>query len=41
VFDRWQTYEPLLWSLVVVFILAGCFFGSLNKSWRKATGRIA
>jgi MFS family permease len=41
VFDRWQTYEPLLWALVVVFTVAGLFFGSLTKSWHKATGRIA
>lgn len=39
IFDRWQTYEPLLWSLVVVFIVAGLFFASLNRSWQKATGR--
>lgn len=39
IFDRWQTYEPLLWSLVVVFIVAGLFFASLNQSWQKATGR--
>jgi MFS family permease len=38
VFDRWQTYEPLLWLLVVVFSIAGLFFGSLTKSWQKATG---
>ena len=38
VFDRWQTYEPLLWLLVVVFSIAGLFFGSLTNSWRKATG---
>jgi MFS family permease len=39
IFDRWQTYEPLLWSLVVVFFTAGLFFASLSKSWRRATGR--
>ena len=39
IFDRWGTYEPLLWSLVGVFILAGLFFESLNRSWKKATGR--
>lgn len=39
IFDRWQTYEPLLWSLVVVFIVAGLFFASLNRSWQRATGR--
>lgn len=40
IFDRWGTYEPLLWSLIGVFILAGLFFASLNRSWQKATGRI-
>jgi len=40
IFDRWATYEPLLWSLVGVFIVAGLFFESLNRSWKKATGRI-
>jgi len=39
IFDRWQTYEPLLWSLVVVFMVAGLFFASLTTSWQKATGR--
>ena len=39
IFDRWATYEPLLWSLVGVFIVAGLFFASLNRSWQKATGR--
>ena len=40
IFDRWKTYEPLLWSLVVVFIVAGLFFASLNRSWQRATGQI-
>jgi MFS family permease len=39
IFDRWNSYEPLLWSLVVVFILGGLFFASLNRSWLKAMGR--
>ena len=39
IFDRWQTYEPLLWTLIIVFIVAGLFFASLNRSWQKATGR--
>jgi hypothetical protein len=29
-----------LWSLIGVFILAGVFFESLNRSWKKATGRM-
>jgi MFS family permease len=41
IFDRWQTYEPLLWGLIVVFLVAGAFFASLNRSWLKATGRIS
>jgi MFS family permease len=40
IFDRWKTYEPLLWSLVIVFIVAGLFFASLNRPWQKATGQI-
>ena len=40
IFDRWETYEPLLWSLVVVYVIAGLFFASLNRSWLKATGQI-
>src|SRR5262249_56831216 len=40
IFDRWKTYEPLLWSLVVVFIVAGLFFASLNRAWQKATGQL-
>jgi MFS family permease len=41
VFDRWQSYEPLLWGLVLVYVLAGLLFASLNPSWQRATGRIA
>lgn len=39
IFDRWGTYQPLLWSLVGVFVVAGLFFASLDRSWRRATGR--
>ena len=40
IFDRWATYEPLLWSLIGVFILAGGFFAGLSRTWKRATGRI-
>lgn len=40
IFDRWKSYAPLLWSLVVVFIVAGLFFASLNRPWQKATGQL-
>lgn len=39
IFDRWNSYEPLLWSLVIVFLLGGVFFASLDRSWRNATGK--
>ena len=33
IWDRWQTYEPLLWGLVVMFFLAGIFYSLLEKPW--------
>ncbi len=41
VFDRWGTYEPLLWALIGVFIVAGLLVASLNRSWQKARGRMS
>jgi MFS family permease len=40
IFDKWQTYQPLLWCLVAVFFAAGLFFASLSNSWLRATGRM-
>ena len=40
IFDRWGTYEPLLWSLIGVFALAGGFFAGLNRTWKRATGQV-
>ena len=40
VFDRWGTYQPLLWALIGVFAGAGIFFASLSNSWNRATGRL-
>jgi MFS family permease len=40
IFDRWQTYEPLLWGLVIVFSVAGALFASLNRCWQRATGQM-
>jgi MFS family permease len=37
IYDRWQTYEPLLWALIAVFFVAGVFFASLSNSWQRAT----
>jgi hypothetical protein len=34
--SRWQSYEPPLWALVFSYIVAGIFYASLNKPWRRA-----
>lgn len=39
IFDKWQTYEPLLWGLIAVFLVASAFFASLSRSWLRATAR--
>jgi MFS family permease len=33
IYDRWQTYEPLLWGLIGLFSLAGVTFRMLGKRW--------
>ncbi len=33
IYDRWQTYEPLLWGLIGLFSLAGITFRQLSKKW--------
>ena len=35
IWDRWQTYEPMLWGLVVTFCLAGLFYSMLDKPWAQ------
>jgi MFS family permease len=37
IWDRWQTYEPLLWGLVVMFFLSGVFYRTLEKPWVRPT----
>ncbi|MBI2349304.1 MAG: MFS transporter [Deltaproteobacteria bacterium] len=34
IYDRWETYEPLLWTLSVLFVVSGLFFGMLSKPWK-------
>jgi MFS family permease len=40
IYDRWQTYEPMLWGLTVMFFLSGIFYSLLGKpwTWPKAAG---
>jgi MFS family permease len=33
IWDRWHTYEPMLWGLVVMFFLSGIFYSLLGKPW--------
>jgi MFS family permease len=35
VWDRWQTYEPMLWGLVGMFFLSGIFYSVLDKPWAR------
>ena len=33
IYDRWLTYEPMLWGLTVMFVLSGVFYSLLAKPW--------
>jgi MFS family permease len=33
IWDRWHTYEPMLWGLVIMFFLSGVFYSLLGKPW--------
>jgi MFS family permease len=35
VWDRWQTYEPMLWMLVALFFLSGAFYSCLGRPWAR------
>jgi MFS family permease len=35
VWDRWQSYEPMLWVLVAMFFLSGIFYSLLGKPWAR------
>ncbi len=35
IFDRWLSYEPMLWGLTVMFCLSGAFYSQLGKPWTK------
>ena len=35
VYDRWQTYEPLLWTLIVLSVLSALFYGLTVKPWEN------
>jgi sugar phosphate permease len=35
IWDRWQTYEPMLWALVGMFMISGVFYTVLDKPWAQ------
>ena len=35
IWDRWQSYEPMLWGLVAMFFLSGAFYSVLDKPWAR------
>ena len=35
IYDRWNTYEPLLWTLIALFVISGVFYGILTKRWER------
>jgi MFS family permease len=35
IYDRWQSYEPLLWSLAALFLVPGVTYGMLVKPWKQ------
>jgi len=35
IWDRWHTYEPMLWGVVVMFSLSAIFYSLLGKPWMR------
>jgi MFS family permease len=35
IWDRWQTYEPMLWILVGMFFISGIFYSLLGRPWAQ------
>ncbi len=35
VWDRWESYEPMLWGLMLMFFLSGSFYSLLGKPWAR------
>jgi MFS family permease len=35
IWDRWHTYEPMLWGLVIMFFLSGIFYSLLGRPWMQ------
>ena len=35
IWDRWQTYQPMLWILVAMFFISGIFYTLLGRPWAQ------
>jgi cyanate permease len=40
IYDRTQTYEPMLWMLVGSFSLASLFYSAIIKPWEKTRAQM-
>jgi len=39
IWDRWQSYEPMLWVVAVMFFVSGAFYSALGKPWARPSAR--
>ena len=39
IYDRWQSYQPMLWTLILLFSLSGLAYGMLAKPWARPRAR--
>jgi len=39
VWDRWQSYEPMLWVVAAMFFVSGAFYSALGKPWARPSAR--
>ena len=35
IWDRWQSYEPMLWVVAAMFFVSGAFYSGLGKPWAR------
>jgi len=39
IWDRWQSYEPMLWVVATMFFVSGAFYSGLGKPWARPNAR--
>jgi MFS family permease len=39
IWDRWQSYEPMLWVVAAMFFVSGAFYSGLGKPWARPSAR--